>query len=214
MKKIIEDFKHGHHEFENGHLDEFEANDPFKIFESWITEATNSKEVEPNAFVLSTVNSIGEPNSRILYLKDVIENEFVFYTNYESQKGRELIGNPNVSMLFFWPNGSRQIRISGVCEKVKSEISDDYFNSRPRSSKIGAWASKQSEEVENRKVIEDQVSFYESKFEDEVPRPDFWGGYKIKPTKFEFWQGRPSRLHDRLVFKENKGVWNYHRINP
>jgi len=214
MKDILDQFRLGRHEFENGSLIGFEGLNPYDLFELWTTEAVNNKEREPNAFVLSTVSSDGQPSSRILYLKDIIEKELVFYTNYKSKKGEQIAVNSKVSMLFFWPDSSRQIRVEGVCTKVDSNISDAYFNSRPRASQIGAWASHQSEELVDRSELEERVKLYEEKFTGTVPRPEHWGGYQVKPTAFEFWQGRPSRLHDRVVFTENEGSWDIHKKNP
>lgn len=137
-------FRDGHHEFENGHLESFEGSNPFELFNVWTKEAVANEELEPNAFVLSTVNNEKQPSSRIVYLKDQIDGKFVLYTNYSSHKGEDLANNPNVSMLFFWPKSSRQIRIQGICTKISNEVSDAYFASRPRGSQIGAWASSQS----------------------------------------------------------------------
>ena len=214
MKKIIDNFRTGRHEFENGHLENIHDLKPFDLFEEWMTEAVKVNEKEPNAFVMSTINEKSEPKSRIVYLKDIIDGEFVLYTNYESDKGKEIANNPNVSMLFFWPDSSRQIRINGICTKLDEKISDAYFASRPRGSKIGAWASAQSAVLSDRKELDDKVAKLEAEFGDEIPRPAFWGGYKIKPTSFEFWQGRPSRLHDRIVFEVDGDSWKQHRINP
>jgi pyridoxamine 5'-phosphate oxidase len=214
MKDILDQFRLGRHEFDHGSLDGFEGLDPYELFELWTTEAVSNKEPEPNAFVLSTVSYDGQPSSRILYLKDIIKKQFIFYTNYKSKKSGEIAVNSKVSMLFFWPNSSRQIRIEGVCTKVNSRISDDYFNSRPRGSKIGAWASHQSDELTDRKELEDRVKLYEEQFSGDVPRPDFWGGYQIDPVSFEFWQGRPSRLHDRIIFTALKDAWKIHKQNP
>jgi pyridoxamine 5'-phosphate oxidase len=214
MKDILDQFRLGRHEFENGSIEGFEGLNPYDLFELWTTEAVNNNEREPNAFVLSTVSSEGQPSSRILYLKDIIDKQLVFYTNYNSKKGQEIAENSLVSMLFFWPDSSRQIRVEGVCTKVASQISDEYFNSRPRGSKIGAWASNQSEVLKDRKELEDRVKMFDEKFTDEVPRPEHWGGYQIKPTAFEFWQGRPSRLHDRLVFKSVENTWTIQKQNP
>lgn len=214
MKNILDSFRLGRHEFENGRLDGFEGLDPFELFELWTTEAVENKESEPNAFVLSTVDDKGQASSRIVYLKDIIEGKFVLYTNYNSQKGRDIESNPKVSMLFFWPGCSRQIRIEGNCSKVTAQISDDYFASRPRGSQIGAWASNQSEELENREDLEQRVVDFEAKFSSDVPRPEHWGGYWIEPTHFEFWQGRPSRLHDRITFDNSQGDWSINRLNP
>ena len=214
MKKIIDDFRTGRHEFENGHLEDIHNLKPFDLFEEWMTEAVSKGEKEPNAFVLSTVNAKSEPRSRIVYLKDIINDQFVLYTNYESDKGKEMAENPNVTMLFFWPESSRQVRINGVCTKLDEQTSDAYFATRPRYSKIGAWASAQSAVLPNRKELDDKVAKYDKEFGEEIPRPAFWGGYKIEASSFEFWQGRPSRLHDRIVFERQGESWKQYRINP
>ncbi|GAB5425975.1 MAG: pyridoxamine 5'-phosphate oxidase [Crocinitomicaceae bacterium] len=214
IRNIMDGFRDGHHEFENGHLESFEGVDPFELFNLWTKEAVANEELEPNAFVLSTVSSDGQPSSRILYLKDIIESKLVMYTNYNSLKGQQIEQNGKVNMLFFWPKSSRQIRIQGICSKVPDEISDAYFASRPRGSQIGAWASNQSELLSNREELEKRVNSFEAEFPNEVPRPEHWGGYWVKPTQFEFWQGRPSRLHDRIVFKSNQSDWKIERLNP
>ncbi|MCR9172610.1 MAG: pyridoxamine 5'-phosphate oxidase [bacterium] len=207
-------FRDGHHEFENGHLHGFEGADPYDLFNLWTEEAVANEEMEPNAFVLSTVSANGQPSSRIVYLKDNIDGKLVLYTNYSSLKGEEIDGNSKVSMLFFWPKSARQIRIEGKCSKVPAEISDAYFASRPRGSQIGAWASNQSDVLSDREELEKRVEEYEAKFPNEVPRPEDWGGYWIEPSKFEFWQGRPSRLHDRIVFRATDSDWEIERLNP
>ncbi|MEJ6800430.1 MAG: pyridoxamine 5'-phosphate oxidase [Crocinitomicaceae bacterium] len=215
MKEILDSFRLGHHEF-NGGKDGFEFNglDPFQLFELWMNEAVETKEVEPNAFVLSTVNTDAQPSSRIVYLKDIIDGQLVLYTNYSSKKGINIASNSNVSILFFWANSSRQIRIEGTCSQIDPSISDAYFASRPRGSQIGAWASIQSKELLDRSELEDRVKKYEIEFPNEVPRPEHWGGYGIEPTRFEFWQGRPSRLHDRIEFEKNSDAWSIRRLNP
>lgn len=214
MKDILDEFRNGRHEFEHGHLEGFEGDNPFGLFEKWMTEAVENEENEPNAFTLSTVGADNKPTSRIVYFKDLINGEFIWYTNYNSKKGKDIEANDRVSMLFFWPNASRQIRIEGVCSKVAPEISDAYFASRPHGSKIGAWASQQSDLLTDRSELDRRVIDLSEQYEDEVPRPEFWGGYGIKPDYFEFWQGRPSRLHDRLVFELENNNWVTKRLNP
>jgi pyridoxamine 5'-phosphate oxidase len=214
MKDLLDRFRLGHNEFENGRLDGIEGINPFDLFELWMTEAVETEEREANAFVLSTIDEANKPSSRIVYLKDIIENQFVLYTNYNSKKGRGIAANENVSMLFFWPAASRQIRIEGTCTKVKEEISDAYFASRPRASQIGAWASNQSQALQDRAELEQRVKDFDEKFSGEVPRPEHWGGFQIKPEAFEFWQGRPSRLHDRIVFTADNEQWNTIKLNP
>ncbi len=214
INDILSSFRDGHHEFENGKLTGFEGSNPYDLFEEWTKNAVDNNESEPNAFVLSTVDAHHQPSSRIVYLKDVIERKLVFYTNYSSHKGSDLLVNSQVSMLFFWPNSLRQVRVQGICSKVPAEISDAYFNSRPRGSQIGAWASNQSEQLDSRETLEKRVEEFEQKFTEKVPRPENWGGYWIEPTRFEFWQGRPSRLHDRIVFTSKNEEWSLERLNP
>ena len=214
MKDILDKFRLGRHEFENGRLDDVDGIDPYDLLEIWLTEATTSNEREANAFVLSTADKCGIPSSRIVYLKDIIDRKFIFYTNYHSKKGQQIVENKHVAMLFFWPEASRQIRIEGVCSKVNPELSDSYFSSRPRASQIGAWASNQSEELKTREELEEKVKLFENKFKGDVPRPEHWGGYQIDPIAFEFWQGRPSRLHDRIAFIAENDSWAVKKMNP
>ncbi|TNE97910.1 MAG: pyridoxamine 5'-phosphate oxidase [Bacteroidetes bacterium] len=214
IRDVINEFRAGHHEFEHGHLEGFEGSDPSKLLDSWLAEAVEHEELEANAFVLSTVSAEGEPSGRILYLKDIIDEQLVFYTNYNSKKGRDIEANGNVAMLFFYPKTSRQIRIEGICTKLASEHSDRYFASRPRYSKLGAIASAQSAPLPSREDLENKVKELDAAFGEEIPRPDYWGGYQVKPTRYEFWQGRPSRLHDRIVFELEGEDWKITRINP
>jgi len=214
IEAILSLFRDGHHEFENGHLTSIEGANPFELFEAWTENAVEQKESEPNAFALATVDATGQASSRIVYLKDIIDHKLVFYTNYNSSKGMDIAGNPKVSMLFFWPNQSRQIRIHGVCSRVPTDISDAYFNSRPRGSQIGAWASNQSETLQSRESLDERVKEFDAQFGEKVPRPEHWGGYWIDPTQFEFWQGRSSRLHDRVVFTKQDTAWSLQRLNP
>ena len=202
------------HEFDKGRLDKVDGVNPFELAELWMSEAVSDQEVEPNAFSLNTVSIDLQPSSRIVYLKDLIDSHYVFYTNYNSSKAKDIAENSKVSMLFFYAGSSRQIRIDGLCSKVNDEISDAYFNSRPRKSQLGAWASSQSEELDQYETLEKRLVEFDKEFTSNVPRPDFWGGYQIKPTRFEFWQGRPSRLHDRFVFEEENEQWKTYRINP
>ena len=192
------------------------AGNPISQFENWWQQALESDIEEVNAMTLATVNANGKPSARIVLLKGFDENGFVFFTNYQSHKGSDINSNPNVSLVFFWKELERQVRIDGIAEAISAAESDIYFNSRPESSKIGAWASPQSTEIENRKVIENNAGKYEAEFNGkEITRPPHWGGYIVKPGKVEFWQGRPSRLHDRIVYMLNgKNEWKKVRLAP
>ena len=194
------------------------AANPFTQFQSWLQEALNAQVAEPTAMVLSTVSTVGKPAARVVLLKGLEDEQFVFFTNYESRKGNELQECPFAALTFFWPELERQVRIEGLVEQVKPEISDAYFKSRPRGSQVGAWGSPQSKVVENRQVLEQLTATYTQKFGEEapIPRPPHWGGYALKPTYIEFWQGRPNRLHDRLVFqRETPGsIWHLDRLAP
>lgn len=192
------------------------AEDAIVQFGRWWDEAIASKVEEVNAMTLATATSEGEPDARIVLLKDYSEEGFVFFTNYNSQKGAELHQNPKAAMVFFWRELERQVRISGNIEKVAAADSDAYFHSRPLQSRIGAWASPQSTVIPNREELEKRVAGYEQQFAgNEVPRPPHWGGYILKPQKIEFWQGRSNRLHDRIIYRKTvSGNWNRERLAP
>jgi pyridoxamine 5'-phosphate oxidase len=200
-----------------GNLSESDVDhDPIRQFKRWFDEAIHSEVIEPNAMVLSTVSSDYRPSSRIVLLKDIVEDGLAFFTNYESRKGEDMKANPHVALLFFWPELQRQIRIEGVIEFVDAADSDEYFQSRPKSSRIGAIASPQSQEIPNRSFLETKVAELTHLYEesDLVPRPAHWGGYLLKPIYFEFWQGRASRLHDRIVYKKIADSWKITRLAP
>ncbi len=214
MKKSnIGDIRHDYGKFK---LDEgsIKAN-PYEQFGIWFDEALAGDYTDPNAFALSTVSSDGRPSSRILLLKDFDENGFVFYTNYESRKGDELAQNPYSSMLFFWDKYERQVRIEGIAERLSAEESEKYFNSRPYTSRIGAWASEQSRVLKSRFTLVRNVAKVMMKYPRTVPLPPFWGGYRLVPKAIEFWQGRESRLHDRFRFIQSEdGSWSFVRLYP
>jgi pyridoxamine 5'-phosphate oxidase len=190
--------------------------DPIRQFALWFEQAQTATGHEPNAMTVATVDADGVPAARMLLLKGFDERGFVFYTNYESAKGRELEENPRAALVFYWPELERQVRISGDVEHVSREDSERYFHSRPRGSQIAAAISHQSAVVSNRDVLVGAVARFEQEHSDgEVPLPDFWGGYRLRPHWIEFWQGRPSRLHDRLRYlRTNNGGWQIVRLSP
>ncbi len=191
------------------------SQDPFGQFGYWWSEAVNSDIDEVNAMTLATSTMSGTPSARIVLLKGYSNEGFKFFTNYQSHKAHEMEQNPNVALVFFWKELERQIRIEGTVEKVSAEESDEYFESRPIQSKIGAWASPQSKSVDNRLWIEESFEEYSNKFTEKVvPRPPHWGGYIAKPSLFEFWQGRRNRLHDRIQYKKEEIGWKIERLAP
>jgi pyridoxamine 5'-phosphate oxidase len=194
-----------------------EADEPLRLFTAWLEEASKTEPRDPNAMTLATVDADGMPNARMVLLKGVDERGFVFYSNMESQKGRELDGRPKAALVFHWKSSNRQVRVRGAVEKVSVAEADAYFATRPKQAQIGAWASKQSSALESRLAFEKAVALYAAKYAiGEVPRPAHWIGYRIVPLVIEFWQDRPFRLHDRVEFRraDLSGAWSKTRLYP
>lgn len=189
---------------------------PIAQFQKWMNEAMEGKVLEPNAMTLATVGKNGWPSARIVLLKGLDEDGFLFYTNYQSEKARQMAENPKAALVFCWLEMERQVRIEGSIELATAEKSDNYYQSRPKGSRIGAWVSPQSNSIPSRDFLEKRVGEMTTLFndKDEIPRPPFWGGYKLKPRKIEFWQGRSSRLHDRIVYHHHQGEWKIERVAP
>jgi pyridoxamine 5'-phosphate oxidase len=193
------------------------ADEPLRLFQAWLKEATDKEPRDPTAMTLATVDETGLPNARVVLLKGVDERGFVFYTNIESAKGRELERHPAAALVFHWKSSNRQVRVRGSVEKVSPEEADAYFATRPKQAQIGAWASKQSAPLESRLAFEKAIAVYAAKFAiGAVPRPPYWSGYRIVPTRIEFWQERPFRLHDRIEFRRAGpgSAWTKTRLYP
>lgn len=213
--KKIQDLRE---DYRNGTLDESDiVKNPLKQFDNWFKEALKSEILEPNAMTLATCNKTGRPAARIVLLKGFDENGFIFYTNYNSQKGKELSGTPFAALVFNWLDLQRQIRIEGKVEKLNAEQSTTYFHRRPKGSQIGAWASPQSQVISHRNILEENVKQLKQQYanQENLPRPDHWGGFRVIPDKIEFWQGRSSRLHDRIRYTlQTNGDWKIERLAP
>ena len=189
--------------------------DPVDQFAVWFKDAVDANLPDANAMTLSTANAFAKPSGRIVLLKGFDKQGFRFYTNYQSRKGIELQENPMAALCFYWSHLERQVRIEGTVEKVSREKSSEYFHKRPRESQLSAWISRQSSQVKSREMLEEAYREAEKKFEDEeIPLPDYWGGYQLKPSMFEFWQGRPGRLHDRICYVRVNGDWMIKRLSP
>lgn len=188
---------------------------PFKQFEKWFEETQSAEVIEPNAMVLSTLGEDGFPHGRVVLLKEVDSTGFLFYTNYNSHKGADLKAHRVAALTFWWGELERQVRVTGTVEKVRDADSDAYFSIRPRGSQLGAWVSDQSEVIENRAFLADKLVQLEQQFQDQpIPRPPHWGGYRVIPVEIEFWQGRPSRLHDRIRYRLENQEWKIERLSP
>ena len=188
---------------------------PLDLFKSWKQEAVLQGEPEPDAMIVATVDADGMPHARIVYLRNLVEEGFVFYTNYGSNKARQLAANANVSLNFHWASLDRQVRVCGRVEKAPEELSDMYYAGRARESQLGAWASPQSQVIPDREWLMKEVSKFEEEYTGkQIPRPPFWGGYLVRPVSFEFWTGRTARLHERLYFSLGDNVWNKSILAP
>lgn len=188
---------------------------PIQQFRVWFDQAVTAQLPEPNAMTLATATKAGVPSARIVLLKGIDDRGFVFYTNYESRKGSELAENPQAVLVFLWTSLERQVRIEGQVEKVSDEETNAYFQSRPVASRLGAWVSEQSRVIPNREVLEQRFEELQATYQDrEIPRPQHWGGYRVMPHQIEFWQGRPSRLHDRLRYRLQDDRWTIERLAP
>ena len=200
----------------NAELSESDVNpNPLVQFASWFKQAQDAQVPEPNAMTLATVDAHNQPSARIVLIKEARQDGFVWFTNYNSRKGHDLLEQPKASLLFFWQQLERQVRVEGVVSRVDDAESDAYYHSRPTNSKLGAWSSPQSEVIADRSVIETDMQRYTAEFGNQPPRPPHWGGYILKPTYFEFWQGRASRLHDRIAYQLSEdGNWQIVRLAP
>lgn len=193
------------------------SENPMELFQKWFFEVEEfGGDIEPNAMTIATVSTNGTPKNRVVLLKKYTWEGFIFYTNYNSSKGKDIQQNPNVCLSFFWNNLERQVIIKGKAEKIAENLSDGYFETRPDGSKLGAWASNQSEVVPSREFLDNRLATFEKQFQNkEITRPNYWGGYIVKPTSIEFWQGRPNRMHDRIIYTLQENFdWKTERLAP
>ena len=210
---MLSDIRTNYQKFE---LSEQSVNhDPFQQLDLWMNDAISSQQTDPNAMILSTIDFSGNPDSRVVLLKELTPEGLIFFTSYDSKKGQQIAANQQVSIVFLWIGLERQVRIKGKAEKINDEVSELYFKSRPLESQLGAWASPQSQIIESRQALNDNYKHYQQLFESqEITKPPHWGGYIIRPQYFEFWQGRSSRLHDRIEFCLTEHSWVIHRLAP
>ncbi len=201
--------------YEQGELNESDiTHNPLAQFNNWLQEAIKNQVPEPNAMVLATVNKDGQPGARNVLLKSADDNGFIFFTNKNSDKASDLKQNPHCTLLFSWLSQHRQVIVKGKAEEISRQDSNTYFQTRPYGSRISAWVSEQSQVIKNREELETKVKEVMDKYPENVPMPDYWGGYLVKPESIEFWQGRPSRLHDRIRFTKKGNAWTIERISP
>ena len=214
MKNKLHDYRklYQKHELREEEIPE----DPIPLFHLWLKESEATKEVEEvNTMSLSTIGLDGFPKTRVVLLKEYDNEGFVFYTNYASDKGKAIEQNPKVCLSFFWPVSERQVIVKGVAQKTSEETSSTYFSSRPRASQLGAWVSQQSSVVPSREYLQEKMQLLEKEYEGkDIPKPVYWGGYKVIPSQIEFWQGRPGRLHDRILFSKKDSGWEIQRLAP
>jgi pyridoxamine 5'-phosphate oxidase len=203
--------------YRRGNLEKHDLNDsPFVMFKAWMDTAIASELLEPNALTLATCSATGQPSARTVLLKGIAEDGYIFYTNYTSKKGQEIKHNPKACMLFLWKELERQVRIEGNLEKITTAESTAYFHSRPKGSQLGAWASPQSQVITDREILDHSLERLTKQYsdDDKLPLPPFWGGYKLVPHYFEFWQGRENRLHDRFSYTKKENTWLIERLAP
>jgi pyridoxamine 5'-phosphate oxidase len=216
MDKRIQQLSQKRREYISIPIDESSVDvDPIRQFDLWFDEVLNAGQPDPEAMTLSTTTADGVVSARVVLLRDFDQRGFVFFTNYNSRKARELAANPRAALTFFWFSHDRQVRIEGTVEKITKQESEEYFQTRPRGSQLGAWASPQSDEISDRHVLEESMDEIERRFQNmPVPCPPFWGGYRVRPEKIEFWQGRVNRLHDRILYTLHDSVWRISRLAP
>ncbi|MBW8323537.1 MAG: pyridoxamine 5'-phosphate oxidase [Prolixibacteraceae bacterium] len=210
---MLRDIRTNYQKFELN--EETVNNDPILQLTTWLNDAIENQKADPTAMVLSTIDREGNPESRVVLLKELKAEGLIFFTNYDSKKGHQITINPHVSVVFFWPELERQVRIKGKAEKISEEDSESYFLSRPLDSQLGAWASPQSQVIESRQVLDNNYAHFKQHFENqEITKPPHWGGFLIRPAYFEFWQGRSNRLHDRLEYVPAEDSWQIRRLAP